>query len=123
LLEWFLRQRGSSAKGFAGALYTGLTCNEMAVVVGRILDAFPRIEGLWQIASQPIDKFTLLSKVNTVYGLGVDLERDESFRCDRRLSGERFLAATGIAPRDWDSMIASMHDAYLADSEGLSYFN
>jgi dTDP-4-dehydrorhamnose reductase len=116
LLEWFLRQRRGAAKGFAGALYTGLTCNEMAVIVGRILEAFPRLEGIWQIASQPIDKFTLLSKINAAYDLAVDLERDESFHCDRRLNGERFVAATGIASPDWDTMIAAMHDAYLADS-------
>lgn len=116
LLEWFLRQRQGDAKGFARALYTGLTCNEMAVIVGRILEAFPGLDGMWQIASQPIDKFTLLSKINVAYKLGVDLERDESFHCDRRLNGERFAATTGIVPRDWDSMIASMRDAYLADS-------
>lgn len=116
LLEWFLGRRGGRANGFSGALYTGLTTNEMARVVGRIIEEFPDLDGLWQIASTPIDKFTLLSKLNAAYGLGVSLDRDDSFRCDRRLDGARFAAATGIVPANWDEMIGAMRDTYLAES-------
>ncbi len=116
LLEWFLGRRGGRASGFSGALYTGLTTNEMAAVIGRIIEEFPDLDGLWQVASTPIDKFTLLSKLNFAYGLGIALDRDESFHCDRRLDGGRFAAATGIVPADWDSMIAAMRQAYLEDS-------
>lgn len=116
LLEWFLGCRGGHATGFAGAYYTGLTTNQMAAVIGRILEAFPDLDGLWQVASQPIDKFSLLAKINVAYGLGIALDRDESFHCDRRLDGGRFAAATGIIPIDWDEMIAAMRDAHLADA-------
>lgn len=114
LLEWFLSRRGGS--GFSQALYTGLTTNQMAAVIGRIIDAFPDLDGLWQVASKPIDKFTLLAKINATYRLGIALDRDESFHCDRRLNGERFAAATGIVVPDWDEMIAAMRDAHMADA-------
>jgi dTDP-4-dehydrorhamnose reductase len=116
LLEWFLGRRGGSASGFPGALYTGLTTNEMAAVIGRVIEEFPDLDGLWQVAATPIDKFTLLSKLNVAYRLGVSLDRDESFQCDRRLDGGRFAAATGIVPADWDSMIAAMREAHLANT-------
>lgn len=116
LLEWFLRRRGGSASGFSGALYTGVTTNEMAAIVGRVIERFPDLDGLWQVAATPIDKFSLLSKLNAAYGLGVALDRDESFRCDRRLDGSRFAAATGIVPAGWDDMIAAMRDAHLVSS-------
>ncbi len=92
----------------------------MAAIVGRIIEEFPDLDGLWQVASSPIDKFTLLSKLNVAYGLGIVLDRDESFRCDRRLLGGRFAAATGILPADWDSMIAAMRKTHLEDSPGAT---
>jgi dTDP-4-dehydrorhamnose reductase len=120
LLEWFLCRRGGSASGFSGALYTGLTTNEMAQIVGRVIEEFPDLDGLWQVASTPIDKFTLLSKLNAAYGLGIALDRDESFRCDRRLDGGRFAAATGIVSASWDEMIRAMRDTHLADTAAMA---
>jgi dTDP-4-dehydrorhamnose reductase len=116
LLEWFLGRRGGSANGFSRALYTGLTTNQMAAVISRIIEAVPDLDGLWQVASEPIDKFTLLAKINAAYRLGIALDRDESFHCDRRLDGGRFAAATGIVAPDWDEMIAGMRDAHLAEA-------
>jgi dTDP-4-dehydrorhamnose reductase len=116
LLEWFLSRRGGGASGFSGALYTGLTTNEMAKIVGRILDEFPDLDGVWQVAAAPIDKFTLLSKLNAAYALGIALDRDESFHCDRRLDGRRFSAATDIVPAGWDEMIRAMRDTHRAEA-------
>ncbi|MGH7029005.1 MAG: sugar nucleotide-binding protein, partial [Stellaceae bacterium] len=116
LLEWFIGRHGATASGFSGALYSGLTTNEMAAIIGRIVEEFLDLDGLWHVASTPIDKFTLLAKLNAAYGLGIALDRDESFRCDRRLDGGRFAAATGIVPAGWDDMIAATRDAHLASS-------
>jgi dTDP-4-dehydrorhamnose reductase len=115
LLEWFLGRHGGSASGFSGALYTGLTTNEMASIVGRVIEEFPDLDGLWQVAAAPIDKFTLLSKLNAAYGLGIALDRDDSFHCDRRLDGSRFATATGVIPASWDDMIRTMRDTHRAE--------
>jgi dTDP-4-dehydrorhamnose reductase len=117
LLEWFIAQRGKSARGFAGALYTGLTTNAMAMVVASLLRDFPELAGVWQVASTPIDKFTLLSMVNEIYRLGVTLERDTLFRCDRRLDAARFRRATGIEIPDWRTMLCAMADAFFAAAD------
>ncbi len=120
LIEWFLAQRGGQAKGFARALYTGLTTNAIGAVVARVIEDFPAIEGLFHVAAAPIDKFTLLSKVNKAYGLGISLERDEAFFCDRRLDGSRFLAATGIVVPEWDVMIETMRARHESEKAGRS---
>jgi dTDP-4-dehydrorhamnose reductase len=50
-----------------------------------------------------------LELVNRVFGLGIRIEPDESFHCDRRLDSSRFREATGWAPPSWQTMIETMH--------------
>jgi dTDP-4-dehydrorhamnose reductase len=109
LVEWFISQRGGQAKGFAGALYTGLTTNVMSDLVGKLITEHPDVDGVWHVASEPISKYELLQFVNAHYKLGITLERDDKFFCDRRLDGEAFRKRTGFNAPNWDAMIAEMH--------------
>ncbi|MCV4784931.1 hypothetical protein OFM36_36420, partial [Escherichia coli] len=68
------------------------------------------LEGLWQVASEPISKYELLGLINRIYGLDVTLERDEAFHCDRRLDGSRFRARTGWSAPPWEAMIRAMRE-------------
>ena len=108
LLEWFFSQRGKAVRGYRQALYTGLTTQAMADVVGMILECHPGLWGVWQVSADAIDKCSLLELVNRVYGLGIRIEPDESFHCDRRLDSSRFRQATGWEPPGWESMISAM---------------
>jgi dTDP-4-dehydrorhamnose reductase len=110
LIEWCLSQRGRRIKGFAGGLYSGLTTSAMADLVGNIIAAQPGLDGLWQVSGDPISKFDLLHIVNRVYQLGIEIERDEDFACDRRLDSTRFRALTGWRPQSWPDMIGAMRN-------------
>jgi dTDP-4-dehydrorhamnose reductase len=117
LVEWFMAQRGGRVRGFANALYTGLTTLTMSDLVACALNEWPGLDGVWQVASDPISKYELLGIINHVYGLGVSIELDETFRCDRRLDGSRFRARTNWTPPSWESMVEAMridHDTYEA---------
>jgi dTDP-4-dehydrorhamnose reductase len=118
LLEWFLSQRGQKVNGFSGALYSGLTTIATADLIGWIIRAHPQLEGLWHISGEPISKYELLTIVNTVYGLGSEINRDETFFCDRRLDSSRFRNSTGWTPPTWEEMICAM----LSD-EGVYKFD
>jgi dTDP-4-dehydrorhamnose reductase len=109
LIDWFLSQRGCPVKGYAGALYTGLTTIATADLIGQLIRAHPTLEGLWHVSGEPISKFDLLQMVNRVYGLGWEIARDEGFFCDRRLDSSRFRKHTGWHPPSWEEMICSMH--------------
>jgi dTDP-4-dehydrorhamnose reductase len=109
LLEWMISQRGRRIKGFANALYTGFPTATIADLVSRLIRDFPDLSGVWHVSSEGISKYDLLKVVNRVYQLGVEIDRDEDFHCDRRLDSSRFRAATGFAPASWERMIADMH--------------
>ncbi len=108
LIEWFLAQRGKRVKGFAGALYTGLTTSAMADLVADLIKTQPLLAGIWHVASSPISKFELLQLVDRAFGLDIEIERDDDFFCDRRLDGRAFAARTGFNATSWERMIATM---------------
>ncbi|MCX7717160.1 MAG: SDR family oxidoreductase [Candidatus Sumerlaeaceae bacterium] len=108
LVEWFISQRGRKVKGFARAVYTGLTTAAMVRLIERVLIEHPTLSGVWQVASSPITKLDLLTDLNERLGLGIEIERDDEFACDRSLSGARFERETGILVPSWDEMLAEL---------------
>jgi dTDP-4-dehydrorhamnose reductase len=111
LVEWFLSQRGGEARGYTNALYTGLTTIQLSKIIADILFSHHELRGLWQVSSDPISKFDLLSLINQQFDADVRLAPDPSFQCDRRLDSARFRAATGFSPASWPDMIEEMkHD-------------
>lgn len=109
LLEWFISQKGKSVRGFKRALFSGFTTNALAEVLTEVISKHANVSGLRHVAAEAINKYDLLSLINKVYGLGIEIEPDESFVCDRSLDGSRFLGETGITAPSWPEMIARMH--------------
>jgi dTDP-4-dehydrorhamnose reductase len=105
LFDWFLANKGSRITGYASALYSGVTTLEMAKVVSLIVDRFESLTGVWQVSGDAIDKASLLSLLNESMDLGIEIKRDSSFVCDRRLNSDRFREATGWKPPSWKTMI------------------
>ena len=108
LVEWFLASRGA-VRGFRRAVFSGLTTQEMARLVGRLLVAHPDLSGLFHVASTPIDKYTLLSRLARALGRDdVQIEVDDGLACDRSLSPEAFRGATGYVAPSWDDMLREL---------------
>jgi len=105
LIEWYLAQHGR-IPGFDRALYTGFSTAEMARVVERVLVQHAGLSGVWHVASAPISKYALLTRLNQKLGrTDLLIERDETFVCDRSLDGSRFNRQTGYTPPSWDAML------------------
>ena len=112
LIDWFLSQNGSAVKGFRRAIYSGFTTTEMARIVELVLSCYPVLNGLWQVSSNPINKYELLCLVREKFGMIVEVTPDDNFVCDRSLDSARFRAATGYLPPSWNSMIAEMAELH-----------
>ena len=110
LLEWFISQRGKKTKGFSGAIYTGLTVMALSRVIDDVLRRHFELSGVWQVASEPINKYDLLNMINKELNLGITIEKDSAFRCDRSLDSRLFQKKTGIQIPSWESMISDLEE-------------
>jgi dTDP-4-dehydrorhamnose reductase len=108
LLEWFLANRGGQVKGYAKAVFSGLTTLEMARAVGMLIRDFPELSGVYHLAAAPIDKHRLLSKIRDAMKLDIEIKKDSGVKVNRSLDGRRFAQATGYRPLDWEDMIKEL---------------
>jgi dTDP-4-dehydrorhamnose reductase len=89
LLDWFLAQNQKTIRGYRRVIYSGVTTNHLAELVASIILEHPRLNGLYQVASEPTSKYDLLCLLREAYRLDVRVEPDDlevsdrSMRCDR----------------------------------------
>lgn len=108
LIEWFLAQKGE-IRGFRRAVYTGLTTAELSRVIERVLSGHPGLHGVWQVASEPINKHDLLVRFSEILGReDVRITPDDAVKIDRSLSGVAFSEATGYHAPGWNEMLQEL---------------
>lgn len=110
LLDWFLAQNHKQVRGYRRAFYSGVTTNHLSQVVARIIQETPQLHGVYQVTGNTIHKFDLLTAILDVYGLDIELVPDDSFFCDRSMSGAKFDAATGHRAPAWAELVAEIAD-------------
>ncbi len=108
LFDWFLSQAGKRVKGYARAIYTGLTTPALSREIGRVISRFPSLEGLHQVSSVPISKYDLLQMVNTAFHAGITIDRDEDFVLDRSLLSDHYWEMTNSQAPSWQQMVAEL---------------
>ena len=108
LLEWFLGQGDKKVKGFRKAIFTGLTSNRLAELVGELIEKFPALNGLYHVSSERVSKYGLLGLMKDAYKVDTEIEPDEKFECRRDLNGGRFTEATGFKCPSWRKMMLDM---------------
>ena len=109
LLEWFAAQRNRRIRGYRRVIYSGLSTAALADVMAYVLEEQPRLSGLYHVASQPVNKYELLTRLRDALGwTDLHVEPDDDDYCDRSLSAARFIAAAGWQPPAWNGMIAEL---------------
>jgi dTDP-4-dehydrorhamnose reductase len=105
LFEWILNQRGKTIEGFRNAKYTGLTTNALCNVIDFLIRERMDMSGIWQVSSEEISKFELVTAINRALSLDIEIVENHDFFCDRRLNSEPFRRETGLRIPTWDEMI------------------
>jgi len=108
LLEWLLEQNHKRISGYTRAMFSGVTTNYMAKVVENLIEYHPDLAGLYQVTSQTISKFDLLSLLRDAYQLDIEITPDPDFFCDRSMKGDKFTKATGCIPPPWPKLVAQL---------------
>jgi dTDP-4-dehydrorhamnose reductase len=108
LIEWFLSNRGGQVRGFRQAIYTGFTTLALADIIADLIDNHPDLNGMYQVSSDPINKYDLLLEARDAFGVNIQIEPDDHLRIDRSLDSTRFRQATGFQPPSWPDMLGAM---------------
>lgn len=108
LLEWFLANKGKKARGYTQAIFSGFTTQALGETLARIIGELPVLSGLYHVASEPISKHVLLTKIAKALDLGITVEPYADYQCDRSLDASRFQAEACWQPPSWDTMIQEL---------------
>lgn len=108
LVDWFLSNRGGTVKGFRQAIYSGFPTVVMARLISDLIEQHPELAGLYQVSSEPINKYDLLLLLRDAFGVAVEIEAHNDFRIDRSLDSTRFREAVGFQPQPWPQMVQEM---------------
>ncbi len=119
IVEWLLSQKGKKVQGYSKAIYSGVTTNFMAAELIRVIEGFPKFEGLFQISGPKISKFELLKLINQVYGCGVEIQEKSDYAVDKSLNCDLYSKATGFKKPDWLEMIQAMKTEERIDYDNL----
>jgi dTDP-4-dehydrorhamnose reductase len=109
LLEWFLAQQ-NQVTGFANAVFSGLTTDELASLIIKIVTEKRLSAGLYNVAAKPISKYDLLALINDVYRRSTAIGKDSTTVIDRSLDASKLRAAINYIPPEWPAMINSMYE-------------
>lgn len=108
LVEWFLQNRGGKVRGFTKAIYTGFPTIAMARIIDDVIENHKKLSGLYQVASEPINKHELLLLLRDAYKVDIEIEPFDDFVLDRSLNGNKFNETTGFKPQSWNELVDEM---------------
>ena len=75
------------------------------MLINSLLTAGSSVSGLIHVASNPINKFQLITELNDRLSLGIDIKKDESVVINRSLRPSDHITRLGIKIPSWDQML------------------
>lgn len=86
LLEWAKSQKGKEVNGFTNHHWSGVTCLELAKIIGKYLDGSPLFqEGITHVYSLPVNKAELLRYISNSFNLNLTVKEVEANYCNRTI--------------------------------------
>ena len=78
---------------------------------------FPQLHGLYNVSSNPINKYDLLRNLSLLLRKEIKINPFEDFFCDRSLNSSRFIEKTGYNPPSWERMLKELSKKILERDE------
>jgi dTDP-4-dehydrorhamnose reductase len=108
LIEWFLRSDKKDVQGFRKAIYTGLTTIEFSRVLALVMESSKKLTGVYQVSSDPINKYDLLLLVREAFGVSKNVIPVDTPIIDRSLDSTLFRELMNYRPPSWKNMIQEL---------------
>ncbi len=102
LLSWYINQK-NPVPGFENAIYNGLSLFELSKSIDKLLN-LNVFKGLYNIGSEPVSKFDLLSLFHIV-GLGPKVMAVKEPVINRTLNDDKFRSVTKMKKPNWLEML------------------
>lgn len=112
LFEWVINNKEKEINGFSKVMYSGVTTVYMAKFVGDLIENHKDLNGIYNVASNPISKFELLHLINDNFGLGLKINKDQSVISNKTLDASKIENELGINPPSWDELIIELKKDY-----------
>ncbi len=110
LLEWVVSNKDKKINGYENVIYSGVTTLWMSKTIVKILTKLPELNGIYNISSEPISKYDLISKINKHFKLNIDIEADQSFFSNKSLNSNKFFLESKIEKPNWDEMLLNLYN-------------
>ncbi len=108
LLDWFLAQNHKAVRGFRQVIYSGVTTNHLALLAASLIESFPDLNGLYQVASEPISKYSLLGLLRDAYKMDIQIEPYDQEVSDRSLNCGKLIGAIGYKCPSWQLLVQNL---------------
>jgi dTDP-4-dehydrorhamnose reductase len=108
LLDWFLSRNNSKVGGYDKVIYSGVTTNHLAELVSSIITDHKDLNGLYQVASDPISKYDLLGLIGAAYKLNIQIEPSDREISDRSMKCDRLREAIGYRCPPWPVLVQQL---------------
>jgi len=117
LIDWFLSQENKT-KGFSKAIFSGLPTCVIAKLLAECILPKPEITGLFHLSVDPIDKFSLLKLVSTIYDKEIEIDESTELTIDRSLNSDNLRQLIGFKVPTWEALITDMNSDYKKRYQG-----
>ena len=89
LVEWVKSESGNSIFGYTNHFWNGVTCLQFAKICHQIISKDLFWEGIRHFHSDKLNKFELVSLINEIYSLKIDISKKETKSpCDRTMTSK-----------------------------------
>jgi dTDP-4-dehydrorhamnose reductase len=106
MLDWFLSQENKTINGFKKVFYSGVSTKYMANVVANIIQNFPNLSGLYQLAPEnPIAKYDLLCIAKEAFDINVQINSSEDFVHNPTMNSTKLRTALNLKVPSWQEML------------------
>jgi dTDP-4-dehydrorhamnose reductase len=122
LIDWFLSQNDNT-KGFSKAVFSGLPTCVIAKIIAESIIPKADVTGLYQLSVEPIDKYSLLQLVASIYDKEIEIIESADLVIDRSLNSAALQKAIDFKVPSWESLITEMHSDYKKRYQGIACKN
>ncbi len=119
LFEWVRSQAGKTIHGYSQVIYSGVTTLFLAETLARLIVDFPKLSGLYQVASTPLSKFELLQLIQDKFQLQIQVVEKSDVKSNKTLLSDRFQKATGITVPTWKEQIQTILNNDISTKQNL----